>query len=339
MGKITINEIAKIANVSKSTISRVLNKSGPVSSKTQRTVMDAVEALNYKPNEIARSLALKRTKTIGLIIQDIRNQYYAQACWHTERILRKQGYTTIICNADNDPKVEESFLTGLRYKNVDGILCIGVQEDATSIVTFNSREEIPLVLVDRRIQGYNIPSVNLDNIKGGELVADLLVRLGHKKVMFVTSDYTDAENLRLEGFKNGLQRRGIHLDLDHIIKQSEEVWLQGTCDAFTKILELKERPTAVFASNDNKALRILRLLRQRNIAVPKDMSVVGFDDIETASIVHPSLTTVHQPIDKMVEQGTKMLLNFINGEPAEAGQQVLQPWLIERESTGKYGAD
>jgi DNA-binding LacI/PurR family transcriptional regulator len=339
MGRVTINEIAKIANVSKSTISRVLNKSGPVSSKTKQAVLEAIEVLNYQPNEIARSLALQRTKTIGLIIQDIRNQYYAQAYWHTERILRKLGYAIIICNADNDPKVEESFLTSLRYKNVDGVLCIGVQEDATSIVNFNSKGDIPMVLVDRRIQGYSIPSVNLDNIHGGELVADFLVKLGHRKMMFVTSDYTDAEHLRLEGFKKGLHKKGILLDPKHIILQSEELWHQGTCDACIDILKSKERPTAIFASNDNKALRILRLLRQENIAVPKEMSVVGFDDIETASIVHPSLTTVHQPIDRMVDLGAKMLLHYINGEPEDVSQLILEPWLIERESTGRIGED
>jgi DNA-binding LacI/PurR family transcriptional regulator len=95
----------------------------------------------------------------------------------------------------------------------------------------------------------------------------------------------------------------------------------------------------VFASNDYKALRILRLLRQENISVPDDISVVGFDDIETASIVHPSLTTVHQPIDKMIDLGAKMLLNYINGDSDEVSQEVLEPWLIERESTGKAGAD
>lgn len=338
MGRVTINEIAKIANVSKSTISRVLNKSGPVSSKTKQAVLDAIETLNYQPNEIARSLALQRTKTVGLIIQDILNQYYAQAYWHAERILRKLGYAIIICNADNDPRVEEAFLTSLRYKNVDGILCIGVQEDATSIVNFNSREEIPLVLVDRKIQGYNIPSVNLDNLMGGEIVADLLVRLGHKRMMFVSSDYTDAEHRRLDGFKLGLQKRGIFLKPENIIIQSEDLWHQGSCDAFMEALESPDRPTAVFASNDNKALRILRLLRKANISVPRDISVVGFDDIETASIVHPSLTTVHQPIDKMVDLGAKMLLNYMNGESEKESQMVLKPWLIERESTGKFGA-
>ena len=333
MGKITINEIAKIANVSKSTISRVLNKSGPVSTKTKKAVLDAIDALDYKPNEIARSLATKRTKTIGLIIQDVRNLYYAQACWHTERILRKMGYTTIICNADNDPVVEESFLTGLKYRNVDGILCIGIQEDATSILNFKSKEEIPLVLVDRMVKGYPIPAVNLDNEYGGRLVADYLFSLGHTNIAFITSDFTEAERTRFEGFRAAFQARNLHLEDRCIIKQSEELWHQGTCEPLVRLLRESDRPTALFASNDYKALRVLRILRQHNISVPGDISVVGYDDIETASIVHPALTTVHQPIDKMVELGTRRLLKLIDGEREIDEQQVLQPWLVEREST------
>ncbi|TFG61506.1 MAG: LacI family transcriptional regulator, partial [Spirochaetales bacterium] len=149
--KVTINEIAKLANVSKSTISRVLNESGPVSKKTKRAVMDAVQALDFQPNEIARSLATKRTKTLGLIIQDIRNPYYANACWYTERIFRSYGYTTFICNADNDPETEENFLNTMKYRNVDGILCIGIQEPSVSIMRFKQKEDIPLVLIDRYI--------------------------------------------------------------------------------------------------------------------------------------------------------------------------------------------
>ena len=279
------------------------------------------------------SLATKRTRTIGLIIQDIRNLYYAQACWHTERILRKRGYTTIICNADNDPVVEESFLTGLKYRNVDGILCIGIQEDATSILNFKSKEEIPLVLVDRMVKGYSIPAVNLDNEYGGRMVADYLFSLGHTKIAFITSDFTEAERARFEGFRAAFQTRNLHLEDRYIIKQSEELWHQGTCEPLVRLLKKSDRPTALSASNDYKALRVLRLLRQHNISVPEDISLVGYDDIETASIVHPALTTVHQPIDKMVELGTRKLLKLIDGEGEIDEQQVLQPWLVEREST------
>jgi len=333
MARVTINEIAKLANVSKSTISRVLNQSGPVSAKTKKAVLTAVERLNYKPNEIARSLALNKTQTIGLIIQDLRNQYYAQACWYAERKLRNLGYTAIICNADNDPSIEESFLTSLRYRNVDGILCIGVQENPMSILNFRSQGDVPLVLIDRLVKGIPVPAVNLDNIYGGQLAADYLLDLGHRRIAFATSDFTDAEHIRLEGFREAFLARGLNPDDLIIVTQSEEEWHKGTCDPLLKVLRQRKPPTAVFASNDYKALWVLRLLRQHQIPVPEEVSVVGYDDIETASIVHPALTTVHQPIDTMINLGANMLISFIKGELEDAPQKILKPWLIEREST------
>jgi len=333
--KVTIDGIAKLANVSKSTVSRVINQSGPVSKKTREAVLHAIESVNYQPNEIARSLTLKRTNAIGLIVQDIRNPYYARACWHAERIFRKYGYITIICSADNDPDMEESFLTAMKYRNVDGVICIGGEEDATNILHFKSREELPIVLIDREVKGYSIPTVTLDNVYGGQLVVDFLFSLGHSKIAFVTSDFTEAERHRLEGYLAAHRNRGLTVDKTYIISQSEELWHIGGCPKLLRILSQNDGPTALFASNDYKALQVLRLLKTNNISVPDEISVVGYDDIEVASIVHPALTTVHQPIDKMIDLGVKMLLKQINGEGERSEQRVMKPWLVERESTRK----
>lgn len=334
--KVTINEIAKLANVSKSTISRVLNESGPVSKKTKRAVMDAVEALNFQPNEIARSLATKRTKTLGLVIQDIRNPYYATACWYSERIFRNYGYTTFICNADNNPDTEENFLNSMKYRNVDGIMCIGIQESSTSILRFKKKEDIPLVLIDRYLEDSGIHSVKMDNVYGGQLVVEYLFSLGHKNIAFITSDFTEAEQFRFKGFEKAMNARGMHIEDQYVVSQSEELWHKGTCNRLIKLLHQKDRPTALFASNDYKAIRVLRLLKQTGIIVPDEVSLVGYDDIETASLVDPALTTVHQPIDKMIEIGAKMLLSIIEKRTFEHDDNkniMLKPWLVEREST------
>jgi LacI family transcriptional regulator len=333
MGKVTINEIARLANVSKSTISRVLNESGPVSNKTRTAVLEAVRTLDFSPNEIARSLALKRTKTLGLIVQDIRNPYYANACWHSERIFRKFGYTTFIYNADNDRGTEEAVLTSMKFRNVDGVFCIGGQEDATSILNFISRTEIPIIMVDRELTGYNIPTVSMDNIFGGQIVTDYLFSLGHRRIAFVTSMFTEAEKQRLEGFMAAHRIKGVNVEKNLILSQSEELWHEGTCASLRDMLESSDRPTAIFASNDYKALRVLRILRQLGIAVPEEISLVGYDDIETTSLVHPALTTVHQPIEKMIEFGTEMLMDFIKGKEMHNKHKYLKPWLVERESS------
>ncbi|HEY9592958.1 MAG TPA: LacI family DNA-binding transcriptional regulator [Spirochaetia bacterium] len=336
--KVTINDIAKITNVSKSTISRVLNESGPVSEHTRSVVMKAIKQLNYHPNEIARSLSLKKTHTIGLIVEDIRNPWYAQACWFAERIFRRDEYRTVICNADNDPEQEEYLLNMMKFRNVEGILCIGMQEDATSILNFKSREDIPITLVDREIKGYNIHTVNFDNAYGGQLVVDYLFSLGHTEIAFLTSGFTDAERLRQEGYMAGFRNRGVPVSKGYIVTQPEETWHRGECPGLVTLMKRGRRPTALFASNDYKALQVLRILRHNNIQVPGDVSLVGYDDIDVASMVSPALTTVHQPIDKMIELGARMLLEQITQSSGKVEKKILRPWLVERESTRRLEA-
>jgi LacI family transcriptional regulator len=333
--KVTINDIAKLAKVSKSTISRVINNSGPVSEKTRKAVRDAIEVLNYQPNEIARSLSLKKTQTIGIILQDIRNPYYAKACWYADTHFRNYDLRTIICNADNDPEREEAYLQAMRYRNVEGILCIGVQENASSILNFVSQVDIPIVLVDREVDSSEIATVNVDNIFGGQLVVDYLFSLGHSRIAFVTSSYTTAEKYRLEGYRSALQNRDVPGEKELVISQSEELWHRGECPELIDILRRKDRPSAIFASNDFKALQVLRLLQRVNITIPQDLSLVGYDDIESSSIVTPALTTVHQPIDKMIDTGVQMLVKQIEDTNENKKQVIMKPWLVERESTRK----
>lgn len=297
--------------------------------------MKAIDALNYEPNEIARSLSLKKTKTIGVIVQDIRNPYYAESCWHAERMFKKYDYKTIISNADNNPEEEATILNGMRFRNVDGILCVGIQEDTSSIVNFLSKTDIPVVLVDREIQGFEVKKVVLDNEYGGQLVADYLFSIGHKEIAFVTSKFTQAERSRLDGFTKAFANRKNLVPSEYIISQSEELWHKGECPDLLKLLRSGSPPTAIFASNDFKAFHVLNILKKSNIRVPDDISVVGYDDVDAASYVSPSLTTVHQPVDKLINNGAQMLMKLINNEEVEEMETVLRPWLVERESTKK----
>ncbi|MDI3548564.1 MAG: LacI family transcriptional regulator [Halanaerobiales bacterium] len=335
--KITIEDVAKIANVSKSTVSRVLNKSGPVSQETKEAVLGAVKILNYRPNQVARSLATKQTHTIGLIVPDIRNPYYSKACWYAERQLYKDKYTTVICNTDNDPGMEKTYLQVLLDRNVDGILTIGGEEDFTNIINFKSREDIPIVLVDREIKGYDIPSITLDNVYGGRLATKFLLDLGHSRIAFATSDFTQSERLRRKGYLLALQDAGIKPRDEYIISRSEEDWKSGKClEDIIKLMNYKEPPTAIFASNDFKALRILSILKTNGFTVPDDVSLIGYDNIEFSSMVEPTLTTLSQPIDKMISIGIKMLLSYINNDKKVPSKKVVKPKLVERKSTKEF---
>ena len=149
----------------------------------------------------------------------------------------------------------------------------------------------------------------------------------------MTSDFTVAEKMRLQGYKHEHRIRGIPVDGELIISLDERQWHEGDLNSILRIFSLNPRPTALFASNDFKALQVLRLFKRNSISVPDDISVVGFDDIEIASMVHPALTTVHQPIGRMVELGARFLLDQLDGGTVSKEKQVLNPWLVEREST------
>ena len=163
---ITINDIARYARVSKSTVSRVLNNVQTVSEQTRVRVNGAMNALNYKPSATARNLALQRSDMVAVLVQDIRNPYYSAASWHAERLLKAQGFHMIVFNADNDPATEREILETVVTLRVGGILCVGGNRDPTNLVNFHSRNDLPIVLVDRHVHGYDIPTINLDNHAG-----------------------------------------------------------------------------------------------------------------------------------------------------------------------------
>lgn len=333
--KVTINDIAELTNVSKSTISRVINNSGPVSDKTRKAVVEAIERLDFKPNEIARSLSLHKTMTVGIVMQDIRNPYYANACWHGDRLLEQFGYSAVICNVDNDPKREQACLNSMGYRSVDGVLCIGPQEETANIVRAVEEMEIPVVLVDTDPEIAKIDTVTLDNVYGGQLVVDYLISLGHRRIAFVTSDFTGAERERRAGYTEGLKARGIDVDPALVISQDEGQWHRAECPALMQLIRRGDAPTAIFASNDFKAIRTVRMLHRLGLSIPDDVSLVGFDDTDASAMVTPGLTTIHQPIDKMIDLGVRMLLKRIDGSEGEPEHAVLRPWLVERESTRK----
>ena len=189
------------------------------------------------------------------------------------------------------------------------------------------------MLVDRETSNGFFTEVTLDNEYGGQLATEYLFSQGHRRIAYVTSEFTVAEKLRRRGYIHEHRNRGIAVDNDLIISIDEQQWHEGDLNRILRIFSLDPKPTALFASNDFKALQVLRLFKRNSISVPDDISVVGFDDIEIASMVHPALTTVHQPIDRMVELGAKLLLDQLDGGSVVKEKQVLNPWLVEREST------
>lgn len=330
----TISEVAKLARVSISSVSRVLNHTGPFSPSMEKAVMEAVRALNYQPSAVARSLARKRTMSLGCIVPDIRNPFYAQICWRAEQVAKANGYTIIICNTDNNPQEEVKYLRVMKDRRVDGILMAGSLNDATNIINFKAREETPVVLMDFAVEGYDIPCVVLDNLTGAKLMTDYLVSLGHESIVFATSDATSAERMRLEGFRRAMLEHGRHVEPEMVVSIPEKDWRAKEFGPLAELLARPSgRPGAVFCSNDLKAIFVYELVRRLKLSIPRDISVVGYDDIEMASYLGPPLTTVSQPIDAMTAQGMVMLLAEANGDHLAQRRVEMVPQLVIRRST------
>ena len=329
----TIEDVARYCKLSKSTVSRVVNRSGPVSPGSRDKVLAAVKVMNFQPHAVARSLALKRSNSFSMIVQDIRNPYYGHAIWHAERLFRERGFSLDIYNTDNSKDLERVALESVFYRRVDGLLSIGGDKDATSIIQFHSVQKVPTVLIDREIQGYEIPMVNLDNFYGAKLATNHLFDLGHRRIVFASSDFTLAERRRREGFTEACRERGLTKDEICVVSPSEKLWSEGASSDLVKLFAGAGSPTAIFASNDVKALHVIRILKQLGRSVPDDVSVIGFDDIDMSSIVLPSLTTIHQPLEQVMQIAVQLLLDLIDGTPVGASPEVPKPWLVQREST------
>ena len=330
---VTINDIARYCGVSKSTVSRVLNGKDRVAPHVRKRVLEGVKALRYTPNSAARVLSLKKSHTIALVVQDIRNPFFSFASWYAEKYLLQAGYRMFVCNANNDVELERETLESMKYHGVDGVLNVGGTKDPTNLVNFHLRDNIPIVLVDREANGFKLPAVNVDNRTGGILATNYLLDLGHRNLVFATSDFYGTEGSRREGFIETIARRGLRLNESSLISQSEELWEEGECPELEKRIHKGDIPTAIFASNDLKACQVIRVLKRNGVSVPEQTSVIGFDDISIAELTEPRLTTVRQPLREMIEHGLELLLSIISGN-----QDVLEPKkfglvLVERGST------
>ena len=330
---VTINDIARYARVSKSTVSRVLNNAQKVSERPRARVYAAMSALNYKPSATARNLALQRSDTVALVVQDIRNPYFSVASWYAERFLKTHGFHMVVFNADNESDMEREILETAVSLRVGGVLCVGGNRDQTNLVNFHSKNDLPIVLVDREVHGYDIPAINLDNHAGGFSATDFLFSLGHRSILFVTSDFNDAEKHRREGFYESLHKHGIPREAGPLFCQSEEKWSQSSYEELEAFFADGRMPTAVFASNDLKAMHIIRFLHQKGISVPEEISVIGFDDVPFSSLMVPSLSTMRQPQQEMISAGISVLTSLIRGQEVISAQRLLQPELVQREST------
>lgn len=328
---VTIKDVAQAAGVSPSTVSRALNDSPLLREETKARIRRIAAELGYERNELARGLVLGSSGAIGLVIPDIANPFFAEVTRGVGERAHARGYGVVLCNTDGDLERERSYIRLLRRKRVDGLILATVTAEDPYLGLL-ARSQTPFVLVSRRSQGVEAPYVGADDLLGGRLAVEHLVQLGHRKIGFIGGppDVRCSQE-RLQAYRETLRRHRLPLRKEWI-KFSDFTQTAGY-KAGKQMLSLKNRPSAIFAANDVTALGVLRAAEELGLAIPDDLSLVGYDDISFAALPRIELTTVAQPSFKLGQLAADWLLRMLAGKPPRPPVKLLPPKLVVRQTT------
>lgn len=329
----TIKDVANLAGVHPSTVSRVINDDSRISEKTKNKVLLIIKKLGYTPNAIARGLKIKRTYTLGMLIPDITNPFFAEIARGVEDAANANGFNIILCNTDDKLKKERIYLEILKGKRVDGLI-LGTAHIRDKSILELEKKKFPYILLSRNIEGLDKNCVIVDDVAGGIMVTEYLIKLGHRRIAHITGPPTvRAANNRLEGYKFALEKHQIEYH-EELVKEGD-FRIKGGYQVMKRFLKLAEPPTAIFAANDLLALGAMQAIQKEKYHIPEDFCIIGFDDIRLASFVYPPLTTIRQPMLEMGALAVKMLLKIIEEGEFNQRKIVLKSKLIIRESCRK----
>lgn len=330
-----IKDVANLAGVSTSTVSRVLSEKGYVNDETRKRVLSAVEELGYTPNPIATSLKKGRTNTIALLVPSIQNLIFPEIIRGVEDIARQNGYSVILCNTDDNPETEKDYIEKLRTRWVDGFIVGSMRSDSDHIRKLWSAG-VPLVLTSRYCHADAMDAVGIDNKKAAKGAVEYLIRTGHKKIgIALGNSNLDLYKDRFEGYKEALEEAGLSVD--------ERFILHETSDEYSfyyltqNMLASRHIPDAMFATTDMRAIIMMRVFLDQGLRIPEDISIIGFDNVKVGAMLNPSLSTVSQPLYKIGALAMEKLIAQISakdeGKVYEPVLNILGTELIIRDST------
>lgn len=327
-----IQEVAKRAGVSSTTVSHVINNTRVVTPETRQRVETAMRELGFRPNALARSLRRGHSHTLGLILPDSSNPFFAEVGRSLEAAAFASGYSVILGNAEGDLDRERFYVDTLYKKQVDGLVFVGAGDDPEAVAELLKRG-IPVVVVDRPMTGLAVDTVLIDNRAGGSLATRHLIELGHRRIGCLRgpSNLTPSAD-RVTGYCDALAGAGLPYDASLVVRGDFKA--ESACHATMALLAGDDPPTAVFACNDVMAFGALRGAAKAGRRVPDDLAVVGFDDIELASYGMLPLTTVAQPKAELGRLAVQMLTERMADKTRAPRREVLGVQLIVRESSG-----
>jgi len=330
MKYITLRKVAEKAGVSVNTASRAINNKPDINEKTKKRLLKIARELGYVRNYTAVALRTKKTRTIGVVIADNRNPFYAEVLNGMEEAAREKNYHIILANTQRDYKKEEEAINLLLNKRVDGLLIAPVQDrddDIKKLIETN----IPFVIVGRDFENIEVDAVYNDEVKGGFLATEYLIKKGHKRIALIDGFlYKSPAKGRLMGYKKALKENRIHLD-DALVSIGDI----DVKDGYERTRQLFEKGlgfTAIFAYNDMMAFGAMQAIREKGLRIPQDIGLVGYDDIPFSSLMNPTLTTIRLGKQDLGAESVKLLLSRINGRHKKLKKVFLDVELIVRET-------
>lgn len=342
--KATIYDIAEVVGTSTATVSRVLSGSDyPVKDELRDKINAVAKELNYAPNIVGRMLKKSDSRDIGVIIPTISNPFYPQVVLGIELEARRRGYNILLCNSFRDAVTEKKYIESLYQKQVSGMIVSSIDENHAYLKQMQENG-VRIVVFDQDIEDIKCSKVGFDYFKGGMLAVEHLIHVGHQNIAFLTSPLTRRSRREtMEGYKLALLKNNLSFSEENVIVSESEAETQSGTYEFEngkalakKFLMLKNRPSAIFAVNDMTAIGIVQALFQQGIRVPEDVSIVGFDNIEISSMIHPPLTTIHQPAYETGSLACKLLLDSMENDESADVSITLEPSLIARKSVQKF---
>lgn len=333
--KYTIKDVAEKAGVSIATVSRVINGSPQVSDKIRSRVLQVIEEMDFKPSPVARSLVLKKTRTIGVIVPDISNAFTGEILTGIEEISQSFQYDILICSTRGNFEQEIRYLEMFESKQVEGIIFMSWKLQSEVVEKINSIQ-VPVVMINRNTSKLAVPSVSIDNFKAAYQMTSYLIGKGHKKIAFIRNSIDiDAFGLdQYRGYKQAMNDNNLEVDKNFV--KYGDFSIENSYRIVQNFINERELPTAIFATSDVMAIGAVNALKDNGIDVPGDVSVAGFNDVRLASIYRPKLTVIHQPLYAIGTVAVKMIINRANYEQSLQNRIVLLPHrLIERESCGE----
>ncbi|TQS75025.1 LacI family transcriptional regulator [Ornithinibacillus gellani] len=322
----TIRDVAKLADVSVATVSRVINDKGYVNKDTKNRVEAAIQALDYRPNDVARSLFKGKSKMIALFVPDIKNPFFPELARAVEDISNQYGYTFILCNTDNNNKKEITYLQALSQKSIDGIILVSSTMSSTQMKGI----KVPMIALDRKMES-DLISVTVNNREGARQAVQYLKQTGCQRIAHIAGPETVSSAIhRLGGYVDEVKNDAWFTS--HYIRAGDYS-MDKAFEETKQLLEIEPDVDGIFVANDVMGVGVLKAIKALNKRVPKDISVISFDGIELGTISTPSLTTMAQPIYHIGKRAAEILIQKIEHPKTKVQSEEHEVTLTIREST------